>query len=313
MDIGSFVRRLILISFFILSAICVSKAHPSPQSPDYLIYKGDTIAIYELILEQYLHSQSQADSGSLFGLSFRDGASTNCWRGYQAIFVIENDTLFLKYVLPCHTFRSKTPLDLEYSQNKINALFGHAVVKGRVFGFWYSGSIVFPRGPMLRWDGVFSRTYKNEEIIDFKNGVLKSKSLVDNYVDLPNGIARDLPNKWSWDPNNKLVTDSIFSLIKHFNWRRLSDRFDCDDKYIIEIGPDGRIKSVRMDDMMDEPKLNRKCSRKIMNAIRNLQFDIVKWHSQPYSEKIYFEVFFDDKKGLENWSQYPDQVNEDLN
>ena len=38
--------------------------------PDYIIFKGDTIATYNLILEQYLQSQEKTKSEKLFGLNF---------------------------------------------------------------------------------------------------------------------------------------------------------------------------------------------------------------------------------------------------
>jgi hypothetical protein len=63
----------------------------SPQVPDYIIFKNDTIPTYNLIVEQFLQ-QKEKDNGQLFGLSFRNsvdgslGTSFNCWRGYQAIY-----------------------------------------------------------------------------------------------------------------------------------------------------------------------------------------------------------------------------------
>jgi len=70
----------------VLVLFLVQKTMASPQLPDYLIYKGDTLAVYDLILEQYLAKIKTPDQGDLFGLKFRDGASFNCWRGYQAIY-----------------------------------------------------------------------------------------------------------------------------------------------------------------------------------------------------------------------------------
>jgi hypothetical protein len=78
----------------------------SPQMPDYVIYGKDTIATYNLILEQYLQRQDIAKKEQLFGLAFRDGASFNCWRGYQAIYKIENDSLFLVDIINCGELRN---------------------------------------------------------------------------------------------------------------------------------------------------------------------------------------------------------------
>lgn len=144
--------------------------------PDYIIYKSDTIAIYNLLLEDYFHKVGASDQGQLFGLSFRDNSSTSCWRGYQAVYTIENDSLFLKYILFCGELRyRKDSLNLQSSEEKIKQIFGDKVVNKKVYVDWYSGNISFPRGDLLRWDGVFSRTYYKEEILSFKKGMLSKK------------------------------------------------------------------------------------------------------------------------------------------
>lgn len=86
-------KKKLIIIFSILISILNLKA--SPQVPDYLIIGKDTLPLYNLILEDYLHSTEQStDSISLFGFSFRSDFgygvySTNCWRGYQAIYSLE--------------------------------------------------------------------------------------------------------------------------------------------------------------------------------------------------------------------------------
>jgi len=78
----------------------------SPQMPDYIIYGKDTVATYNLILELFFQRQDTAKTEQLFGLAFRDGASFNCWRGYQAIYKIENDSLFLVDIINCGELRN---------------------------------------------------------------------------------------------------------------------------------------------------------------------------------------------------------------
>ena len=94
----------------LLTIITTKLSFASPQLPDYLIYKNDTIQTYNLLVEQFLQ-KSQQDEGRLFGLSFRSsidgglGASFNCWRGYQAIYKIENDSLFVSNIIDCHSIK----------------------------------------------------------------------------------------------------------------------------------------------------------------------------------------------------------------
>lgn len=80
----------IKILFIILLNLTFNSIKASPQLPDYIIYKNDTIPTYNLLVELYLQKLNP-DEDKLFGLSFRNsldglGASLNCWRGYQAIY-----------------------------------------------------------------------------------------------------------------------------------------------------------------------------------------------------------------------------------
>jgi len=57
-------RKRLIILFFLLVAIENLKA--SPQAPDYLIIGNDALPLYQLILEDYLHSVEQpTDSNNL--------------------------------------------------------------------------------------------------------------------------------------------------------------------------------------------------------------------------------------------------------
>lgn len=280
----------------------------SPQVPDYIIYKNDTIAVYQLILENYFHKTGTTDNGQLFGLSFRENSSTSCWRGYQAIYTIQNDSLFLTHILSCGELRyNKDSLDIKSSDEKIKQIFGNKVHINKVYIDWYSGDISLPRGDILRWDGVFSRTYYKEEILSFKKGLLSKNKLVDNYIALPNAIPRHfLKEKYYAD--SKLITDTIFSIIRKEDWKKLSD-CDCDNRYLIVINSKGRIKEIKLFSYLSEKENDeyekdlKKCISKFKHLLKNLQFDIVKWNGNPYEEKIVFEIFYTVDGELENWTR----------
>ena len=159
--IKSYKLSLLFILVLTLSAL---RVFASPQMPDYIIFKGDTIATYNLILEQYLQRQEKTESEKLFGLSFRKssngGFSFNCWRGYQAIYKIDNDTLFLVDIINCGE-RREGKIDKTASIEKMKGIFGDNVVNGRVYINWFSGDLNFPlNNKLLRWDGVFYKIYE---------------------------------------------------------------------------------------------------------------------------------------------------------
>lgn len=281
----------------------------SPQMPDYIIYKNDTIALYNLLLENYFHKVGKTDQGQLFGLSFRDNSSTSCWRGYQAVYTIENDSLFLKHILYCGELRyRKDSLNLQSSEEKIKQIFGDKVVNKKVYVDWYTGNISFPRGDILRWDGVFSRTYYKEEILSFKKGLLLKKKLFDNYIDLPNGISRDF-SKELYRADYKLITDTIFSIIQTLDWKKWDD-CECAQRYLIIINSKGKIRQIKLWSYLEEKENSdyekdlKKCISKFKQLLKNLQFDIVKWNGKPYEEKVIFEIFYTVDGKLENWSDH---------
>jgi hypothetical protein len=270
----------------------------SPQSPDYIIYKGDTIATYTLILEQYFQKQDKADQGKLFGLSFRDGASLNCWRGYQAIYEVENDSLFLTDIIYCGERRSGK-IDKAASVQKMKNLFNDKFLNERVYIDWFSGDMKFPlTNKVLRWDGVFYTIYEREKVISISNGKVFAIDDVENYVDDPKRIDRKDKNK---------ISDILFKRLKKTKWENKED-YDCSEKYMVTIDENGNVSKVRMlysDEEIEkyyEKDEYNFCINKVFNALKSLRFDIIKDKGKPIAEEIYIEIWVEDNGKLENWT-----------
>ena len=149
-------KTYLLLLLTSVLTLCSVRLFASPQIPDYIIYKNDTIVTYNLLVEQYLQDNEIIQTDKLFGLSFRDGASFNCWRGYQAIYKIDNDSLFLVDMINCGE-RRNGKIDTAASAQKMKAVFKDKVVNGKVYIDWFSGDISFPlkvpSNKVLRWDG----------------------------------------------------------------------------------------------------------------------------------------------------------------
>lgn len=181
------ILTIILLSYYVSNAFA-----SSPQVPDYLIYKNDTIPTYNLLVEKYLQTRKD-DKGRLFDLSFRnsiEGTSLNCWRGYQAIYEIENDSLFVSAIIDCHSLEYENDIPTNY----IKKLFGEKVKNGKVFVDWYSGNISFPANrtdnKKIRWDGVFEIIFMYETAVIINKGKVIEISEQQNYIDLKNKINR---------------------------------------------------------------------------------------------------------------------------
>lgn len=273
--------------------------------PDYIIFKGDTIATYNLILEQYLQRHDTAKTEQLFGLSFRksNGGSylLNCWRGYQAIYKIDNDSLFLADIINCGERRNGM-IDKVASSKKMKEVFGNNFTNDRVYINWFSGDLNFPlTNKVLRWDGVFYKIYEKETVLTIAFGKILNTENVENYVNNPKYIDRKDKDK---------VSDILFKKIKKAKWINV-DSIDCSEKYLVTIGIDGKVSKVTMLGYQSQDSIDKYwdkneydyCINTIFNSLSKLKFDILKDKGKPISEDIYIEIWFDEKKGkIQNWT-----------
>ena len=290
-------RKMKKVIISVCTVICFISVKASPQAPDYLIIGKDTLPVYQLILEDYFQTLEQpTDSNSLFGFSFREifggGFSFNCWRGYQAVYCLDNDSLFLKYILPCNSLKNINSY-IESSKEKMKLIFDDKVKNDRVLLDWYSGEFTIPKGKPIWWDGIFTRIYDKEELYTFQNGILLEKTLVNNYQKVKGGIARD----------DKAIAKKIFNRLKKINWKKLYKQdIMCDlQGYHFTIDERGKISSVESGwENLDEEDLY--CLEIVKKQVQNLQFDIIKYHGRPMAMQIFLKIFYDDEKHkLEMW------------
>jgi hypothetical protein len=258
-----------------------------------------------LILEQYLQRHDTKKTEQLFGLSFRNstdgGFSFNCWRGYQAIYKIDNDSLFLVDIINCGERRNGT-IDKVTSFKKMKEVFGNNFIKERVYINWFSGDLNIPlTHKVLRWDGVFYKIYEKETVVNIASGKILNTENVENYLDNPKGIDRKVKDK---------ISEILFKKIKKAKWINV-DSIDCSEKYLVTIGRDGKVSKVTMLGYQSKDTIDKYwerneydyCINTIFNSLCKLQFDIIKDKGNPMSEDIYIEIWFDEKRGkIENWT-----------
>ncbi len=291
-------KKIILIIAFNVFYFTLSA---SPQRPDYIIYKNDTVATYNLILEQYFQSKDTLAEEKLFGLNFRDGATFNCWRGYQAIYKIENDSLFLTDIIECGE-RLRGKLNKSLSNKKMATIFGDKLRSSKVYIDWFSGDLNFPlNNKVLRWDGVFYTIYEKETIVNISSGRVLNIENIENYIDDPKSIDRRDKSK---------ISDILFEKLKNNNWKKADD-CDCSEKYFVTINESGKISKVTMigyetDEKIDENWERNEynyCIRTIFKTLKKLKFDIIKYKGKPTSEDIYIKIWTKDDGEIENWTR----------
>lgn len=288
--------KLLFLLLFFLSL----KAIASPQLPDLIIYKNDTIPTYNLLIEKYLIEKFNDDELAKF--SFKgELISLSCWRGYQGVYEVIDNKLYLLGMIDCGGLRNKRDLFSNESLARMKEVFGNKVINGRVLMNWFSGSINFTENfhkrNILREDIFFlRRIFRNEKVLDFSNGNLIKDYNVDNYEKVKGGYNRLNKNK---------ISDIIFKPLSKVNFKNNKD-FDCSDKYVITIGEKGKISKVKM--VRDEEEINKYydkdeyqfCINKIENSLVNLKFDILKNRGKPISEDVYIEVDQQDNGKLKN-------------
>lgn len=268
------------------------------QARKYLIIsftKNDTIATYNLLVEQYLQKQPSPKSEKLFGLSFRSKAF-NCWRGYQAIYKVDDGNLYVVDMINCSE-RSSGKINKEASAEKMKAVFGDKYKSGKVFIDWFTGDVSFPlTNKVLRWDWVFYTVYEKEKVFTVKNGKIVKTENVDNYVDDPKGINRRYQTK---------ISDILFTELEKIKIKNTD--CDCSEKYLITIDLTGKVSNVRMlKDNVNEGVMKEQvaetayCTNTLLKALRKLKFDVIKTNGKPVAEDVYMELWVESDGKVEN-------------
>lgn len=247
---------------FILVSILFNRAFSTAQYPDYMIYEGDTIAIFSNPLEPYLKSRN-IDGFPQFGLMCTSSA---CWRGYIATWNLKNDSLFLVSIKACVEGCTSEP------EIKLDSLFPDKVNNSKVFADWFDGLIVSPQGRRLKYVHMgYESVYEQELHFKISNGILKESKQVSNDIQDPKLI--DIYNK-------ELIIDTLFHYISKLDWNELGEERFCDDVYLITINKSGRVSKVKYQNFgeskWEEFWYNQNdlgCRRRIKNSIKHLRFN----------------------------------------
>jgi hypothetical protein len=156
-----------LTLFIILNLVCLNSIFSTEQTPDYLIYKNDTLRIYSNPLgekvEQLFKDKKFTKQRCL---------STACWRGYRATWKIEDGKLYLLKIADCCNSEIRADLKL---------IFGNELINNKVLANWYSGEIIIPVGKNIYGEHMgYSNVHEFEDILEIKEGEILKTNRVDN-------------------------------------------------------------------------------------------------------------------------------------
>ncbi|MEZ4884389.1 MAG: hypothetical protein R3E32_06575 [Chitinophagales bacterium] len=230
---GGYARTLAVIRMkhiitIIFGLLIGNSVFATGQVPDYMIYKGDTVAIFSNPLEQYFEQIGKREL-----IDFVGCGSTACWRGYKAIWELKNDSLFLRQITSCHK-----DCGLEIKNADLKKMFG----TDAVFANWFTGKIVIPQGNQIQYIHMGYASIYRELHISFKNGLQINERTVSNEK-----IANKIELEKKQMQIAKKVQDTLFYQVKmKIDWDTIATPwYDlCAEKYILTYNRKGKLKKV---------------------------------------------------------------------
>ncbi len=186
------------------------------QIPDLIIYKGDTIALFNCPLNSF-PNQDLIKPSSLFGS--KGCFYTACWRNYIATWEVVNNELYLTEIRnACYPTKLRT-VSASYKGNvakdsigneyaNLQMLFPQRYQNGKVKADWVDQKLYLPQGKLLYYfhDG-FQSVYEREIEIIIEGGILIQSR------DLDNSKTR----KSKYVEDQSLLKEFIHSSIKREN------------------------------------------------------------------------------------------------
>lgn len=291
MSVGSNMNSALRITYTLLLILSISSnLFGTAQVPDYLIYDGDTIALFSNPLKTFLDKNEIEEIPGLAECS-----STACWRGYVALWELKNDSLFLAGIQSCHDF-----CDTE-SAADLSLIFDNYVGKP-IFASWVKETLVSPQGRQLKYVHMgYNSIYEREVHFNIRNGKLTNIKTIDNEFE-----NNDQIEKFNYD----LLLDSIFVYVAAgTDWSVMGGEEFCDDAYFVKIGRSGKVKRVVYEPINGDNFFqrtwwnlnNRNCIRSIKRPLRNVNFKemITNDYFKPITVRL--EINYKKETGLTLW------------
>lgn len=162
-------KYLRIIPIILLLLICNLKVLATAQVPDLMVIGKDTFLMHTNPLEIYLDSIGNRDLPD-----FKADGSTACWRGYQALWKLEDDSLFLTKIQSCHRNEGDDLANLE-------KMFGDKFINGKVYAYWFTGLIVLPYGRLISYVHMgYGSTFSRYLLLEISKGQFQKALKLNN-------------------------------------------------------------------------------------------------------------------------------------
>ncbi|NRB54329.1 MAG: hypothetical protein HRU41_42170 [Saprospiraceae bacterium] len=156
-------RRIVILIFLITSFSCFA----TNQEDDILIFNEDTIFLQIFLLEDL----NLIDNP--FGATRQTAPSTACWRGYRAVWRIQDNKLYLSRIIRCESDDKKGDENLEELFKKNRVAFE---AKGdMIFASWVTSDMFLMNFSKAEYsdntylyNGAYEKKRKKEDALKLK-------------------------------------------------------------------------------------------------------------------------------------------------
>ena len=231
----------------------LSTASATGQEGECIVWKGQKYEMLTLPLFQCHEFDN-------LGRKFEDEPSiTSLWRGYQGHWCIENDMLYLDYIVPDSgekLYAKDIPALRKYCKN------------GRVAATWFSDTLRVVSGKRVFYEHMgFNRYYEHEDFIAVKKGKIVSVKRVENKLII----------KGKMDDQRELVKfiDDLGKQL-HKRYPKESGRILAQIKYcnfgLMMMPSDVEVTSPNKREETPHPQMEREIKEKLANYILANQY-----------------------------------------
>ncbi len=192
------------LGIFIL-LITTSGIFAASQVPDLCVFKKDsiqdTLSVFIFPLEDFFDIIGDKD---LKGFKYCE--SPSCVRGYQAIWEIQNDSLFLISIQGCNEQMSWCD---ESAMPDLKLMFGSECENNKVFAYWVNSNYRFFEGKEVPL--IDKQIYKADRIVKVRKGIITKNKRKLNIK----------PKKKANEINLSTPEFILYTIHNNFNWRDL--------------------------------------------------------------------------------------------
>ncbi|MEM6379699.1 MAG: hypothetical protein AAF705_15965, partial [Bacteroidota bacterium] len=223
--------------------------HLEAQSPNSLLYQGDTLYLFSNPLDIYI----DRDTNRIAPRFKR--CDDYRWQGYYTWWTVRNDSLFLLKIESCN----RSSLDSLEEKVQLSTLFPNQPETVPIFANWVNDTIYNPYGQFLHYEtSSFFCVYEYDRAFIFHKGVLKATKTYQNqvykspFIENPDSLIQFLGKNIHWDKLPLVGKEEKPRVI--LNFKTDSQGYIIDPKVLRSSGPAYEAEILKI-----LPKLGKWC------------------------------------------------------